>query len=104
MQVNDNKLTSLAVHGKKLHDVHCVRNQLTSFTATDAPALIVIWIHDNLLTSLDVSQCALNMNLLGVYAPGNPSENTNPLQTLYIRSGQTFVEKYVPETAQTIVK
>lgn len=104
VQVNDNKLTSLAVHGKKLHDVHCVRNQLTSFTATDAPALIVIWIHDNLLTSLDVSQCAPAMNVLGIYAPGNPAENTNPLKTLYIKSGQTFVERYVPETAQTIVK
>lgn len=104
VQVNDNKLTSLAVHGRKLHDVHCVRNQLTSFTATDAPALTVIWIHDNLLTTLDVSECALNMNVLGIYVPAEPAAHTNPLQTLYVKQGQTFTERYVPETAQIIVK
>lgn len=104
VQINDNKLTSLAVHGSKLHDVHCVRNQLTSFTATDAPALTVIWIHDNLLTTMDVSECAQNMNLLGIYAPADPAANTNPLQTLYVKNGQTFVERFVPETAQVIVK
>ena len=104
VQVNDNRLTSLAVHGKKLHDVHCVRNQITSFSATDAPALTVIWIHDNLLTTMDVSQCAQNMNVLGIYAPGNPAENTNPLQTLYFKGCQSFGERYVPDTAQISVK
>lgn len=104
VQVNDNKLTSLAVHGKKLHDVHCVRNQLTSFTVTDAPALTTIWIHDNLVTTMDVSECALNMNTLGIYQPDDPTAHTNPLQTLYVKNGQTFTERFVPGTTQIIIK
>ena len=100
VQVNDNRLTTLAVHGKKLHDVHCVRNQLASFSATDTPALIVLWLHDNLLTTLDVSECADRMEILGVYTPDDPVNHTNPLQTLYMRQNQEFANRYVPESAE----
>lgn len=103
VQVNDNKLTSLSVHGSKLHDVHAVRNQLTSFEAADCPALTTIWIHDNLLTTLDISECALKMILLGIYAPDDPAAHTNPLQTLRMKNGQTIAERFVPETTQIIV-
>lgn len=104
VQVNDNKLTSLSVRGSRLHDVHCVRNALTSFTATDCPALNVIWIHDNQLTTLDVSQCAAQMNILGVCQPAEPEAHGNPLQTLYVAAGQTFAERYIPSTTNIVIR
>lgn len=104
LQVNDNKLASLAVSGDKLREVHGVRNQLTSFTATGTSALVVIWIHDNLLTTLDVSECATAMTCLGVCVPAEPELHGNPLQTLYVKNGQSFVEKYVPTTTNTVIK
>lgn len=104
VQLNDNKLTSLAVHGSKLHDVHCVRNQINSFTITSAPALTTIWIHDNLLKTLDVSQCAMQMNTLGVCMPAEPEAHGNPLETLYVKNGQAFAEKFIPATTNTVIK
>lgn len=100
VQVNDNRLTSLSVHGTKLHDVHCVRNNLTSFTATNTPALNILWLHDNQLTTLDVSECADRIEILGVYTPDDPVNHTNPLQVLYMRSNQEIVNRYVPDTVE----
>jgi len=105
LECNSNQLTSLEVNGCiNLRYLECNSNQLTSLEV--CASLFSLECNSNQLTSLDVCKCSFREFMMGSwkYRYGFLCCTQNPLETLYLSTGQRFETLEYPMSTQVIRK